>query len=108
MNIGYVREWVGNNCGVMKMNRFVRYAGVMFSFFITANFYVVISVSMISENDAVIVYFNHFGEALIEYAIYIALIPVLLYSFYCEVKKFRRSKKYGEKRKPEAHIEGSN
>lgn len=70
----------------------------MFSFFITANFYVVILVSMFSNNNAVIVYFNHFGEAMIEYIIYIAIAPILLYAFYCEVIKFRRGKEHAKKR----------
>jgi len=79
------------------MKKTIRYAGIMFSFFITANFYVITIVAMLNDN-AVTVYYNHFGEALIEYIIYIALIPILLYSFYYEITKFRRSKKYAKKK----------
>jgi len=87
------------------MNRFIRYAGVMFSFFITANFYVILIVAMLN-NNAVTVYFNHFDEALIEYIIYILIAPIMLYSFTYEVIKFRRSKR--EKRYAKNNIKDTN
>ena len=49
-------------------------------------------VAMLSGENAVTVYFNHFGEATIEYIMYFILAPIISYSFYYEVSKFRRAK----------------
>jgi len=88
------------------MNRLIRYAGIMFAFFITANFYVIMIVAMIN-NNAVTVYFDHFGEATIEYILYFLLAPILLYSFYYEVSKFRRAKN-AKKRYAKNYTENTN
>ena len=71
------------------MNRTLRLAGIIFSFFITANFYVIVFVAMLNDH-AVTVYFNHFREATIEYILYLLLIPILLYSFGCEIRLYIR------------------
>ena len=88
------------------MNRLIRYAGVMFAFFITINFYVIMIVAMLN-NNVVTVYFNHFGEAIVEYIMYFALAPIIAYSYIYEVIKFRR-KKNAKKKHAKNYTENIN
>ena len=63
--------------------------GIRLMFAITINFYIFLFVAMFNE-DAVTVIFNHFNEALIEYVIYIIILPIILYSVYYEWKETKR------------------
>ena len=71
------------------MNKTLRLAGVMFSFFITANFYVIVIVAMM-HGHSVTVYFNHFREALFEYVMYLIIAPIIFYSFIHEIRLYTR------------------
>lgn len=59
---------------------------------ITINFYIFLFVAMMN-NHTVEVIFNHFNEAIIEYVIYIAILPIIIYSVYYEIRETRRRKK---------------
>ena len=59
---------------------------------ITINFYIILVGAMINEHS-VEVLFNHFNEAIIEYIIYFAILPIIIYSVYYEIRETRRRKK---------------
>ena len=66
--------------------------GIRLMFAITINFYIILFVAMLNEHS-VEVLFNHFNEAYIEYVMYFAILPVIGYSIYYEVRETRRKKK---------------
>jgi len=66
--------------------------GIRLMFAITINFYIWLFVAMLHGGE-VTVYFNHFGEALIEYIIYFIILPVMVYSIYYELRETKRRKK---------------
>jgi len=72
--------------------------GIRLMFAITINFYIILVVAMLNEHS-VNVLFNHFNEAYIEYTIYFAILPVIGYSIYYEVRETRRKKKNENKHK---------
>ena len=65
--------------------------GIRLMLAITINFYIFLFVAMVNK-DIVIIIFNHFNEALIEYIIYLAILPIILYSVYYEIKETRRKR----------------
>jgi len=71
--------------------------GIRLMLAITINFYIFLFVAMVNK-DIVIIIFNHFGEALFEYFIYIAILPIILYSVYYEWKETRQKKKVAKER----------
>ena len=58
-------------------------------FAITINFYIFLFVAMFNKH-AVTVLFNHFNEALFEYVIYMAILPIIIYSVYYEIMETRK------------------
>lgn len=70
-------------------------SGIIFMAAIVINFYIIIFFAILF-NGSVYVRFNHFGEAHIEYIIYVLILPVIAYSCYTHVRAFRRRKKFGE------------
>ena len=70
--------------------------GDRLSFAIVINFYIWLFVAMI-EGGQVTVYFNHFGEALLEYIVYIIIFPIMLYALWVDVKEFSRKRHDKEK-----------
>jgi len=63
--------------------------GIRLMFAITINFYIFLFVAMYNKH-AVTVLFNHFNEALIEYVIYMAILPIIIYSLYYEIMETRK------------------
>lgn len=66
--------------------------GIRFMIAITINFYIILIVAMFNSH-AVIVLFNHFNEALVEYLMYFSILPIIIYSIIYEIKETRRKKK---------------
>jgi len=66
--------------------------GIRLMLAITINFYIFLFVAM-TNHHTVEVLFNHFNEALIEYVIYISILPIIIYSVYYEIRETRRRKK---------------
>ena len=67
----------------------IKSIGDRLSFVIVINFYLWLFVAM-KNGDSVMVYFNHFGEAFIEYIIYLIIFPIMLYALYYDIKEFRK------------------
>ena len=65
--------------------------GIRLMLAITINFYIFLFIAMFNK-DIVTIIFNHFNEALVEYFIYMAILPIILYSVYYEVKETRKRK----------------
>jgi len=65
--------------------------GIRLMFAITINFYIWLFVAMLHGGE-VTVYFNHFGEAVLEYIIYLIILPVMVYSIYYELKETKKRK----------------
>jgi len=78
------------------MKSVIKISGVIIMLMITINFYIFLFVAM-ANNGVVTVYFNHFGEGLLEYIVYILLLPMILFSFYLHLKSYRREKIYEKK-----------
>ena len=74
------------------MKSVIKISGTIITFFITINFYIILTTAMVLGNNAVNVYFNIFGEALIEYVMYALLFPIIVYSFYLHIKSYRKNK----------------
>lgn len=75
------------------MKSIIKISGTIIMFFITVNFYIILTTAMVLGNDAVNVYFNIFGEAMIEYIMYALLFPIIVYSLYLHVKEYRKGRK---------------
>lgn len=75
------------------MKSVIKISGTIIMFFITINFYIILTTAMVLGNDAVNVYFNIFGEALIEYVMYALLFPIVVYSLYLHVKGYKKDRK---------------
>ena len=73
--------------------------GIRLMFAITINFYIILFTAMINQHT-VEVLFNHFNEAIIEYILYVAIIPVIIYSMIYEIRETRRKKKHLLSSKP--------
>ena len=80
---------IENRCDNMKS--VIKISGVILMLMITLNFYFFVFVSMQNEDNAVVVYFDYLGEGLIEYIMYIAILPVILYSFVLNLKYYKKS-----------------
>ena len=65
----------------------IRVSGIILMFYLVINFYFFVFVSM-TNGGVVTVYFNHFNEALVEYVIYIIILPILIISFLLELKLY--------------------
>ena len=66
--------------------------GIRLMFAITINFYIILFVAMFNKH-AVTVLFNHFNEAIFEYVIYIAILPIIVYSVIYELIETRKRRK---------------
>ena len=79
----------------MKENKkmFIKSLGDRLSFAIVINFYVWLFVAIFKGNGIVKVYFNHFGEALIEYIVYIFIFPIMLYSLVYDLLEYRKRRR---------------
>ena len=75
----------------MNKKHLIKVIGDITTYAITINFYVWLFVAMFSNNQ-VTVYFNHFNEALLEYIIYIILLPIMTYSTFINLRTYRRRK----------------
>jgi len=69
----------------------IKSLGDRLSFAIVINFYIWLFVAMLHGGE-VTVYFNFYGEALFEYAIYMIIFPIMLYALWCDIKEFRRKR----------------
>jgi len=78
---------------MQPLNRIMRTLGVRLMFAVTINFYIWLFVALGTNGKSVTVYFNHFGEAYWEFAIYLIVLPVILYSMFREYMEYRRKKK---------------
>jgi len=65
--------------------------GDRLSFAIVINFYVWLFVAMFHGGE-VTVYFNFYGEATLEYIIYIIIFPIMAYAMWYDIKEFRRKR----------------
>ena len=78
---------------IVKINkRIIKTLGARLSFAIAINFYLWLFVAMTNDNE-VTIYFNHFNEAGVEIVMYLALLPIILYGFYLELKEHHKKKK---------------
>jgi len=73
------------------MKPLLRMAGVIFMFMIVVNFYIILFVAMMNDG-VVVVYFNHFGEGIFEYVMYMLLLPLLVISFILNFIEYRKRK----------------
>jgi len=80
------------------MKSVIKISGVILMLMITLNFYFFVFVSMQNEDNAVVVYFDYLGEGLIEYIMYIAILPVILYSFVLNLKDYKKSNNVRKKK----------
>jgi hypothetical protein len=71
------------------MKSIIRIAGVILMFMITINFYIILFVAMM-HNGTAFVHFNHFNEGLIEYIIYMILLPIIIVSFVLNLRTYKR------------------
>jgi len=67
--------------------------GDRLSFAIVINFYIWVFFAMYKGKGYVVVYFNHFNEALIEYVVYIFIFPIMIYAMYKDWKESKRKRK---------------
>ena len=72
-----------------KTNLTVKSLGNAFSFAVVINFYIWLFFAIMQDGE-VTVQFNFFGEALIEYIIYIVIFPIIAYAFWYDLKKYRK------------------
>jgi len=76
----------------LEKKEVIKSLGDRLSFVIVINFYIWLFVAMI-EGGQVTVYFNHFGEALLEYIVYIIIFPIMLYALIWDLKVSKRKRK---------------
>jgi len=69
----------------------IKTLGDRLSFAIVINFYIWLAVAMLNGGK-VTVYFNHFGEAFVEYVVYVIIFPIMLYALWFDIKEFRRKR----------------
>ncbi len=62
-------------------------------FFLVLNFYIFVSVALVSGNYSLNVYFNGFGEGPLECISYIVILPIIVYVMILNVKDFLRQQK---------------
>lgn len=67
-------------------------SGIIFMAAIVINFYIILLFAVF-YNGSVNVSFNHFGEAHVEYIVYIFIAPIIMYSCYAHVKAFKEKRK---------------
>lgn len=67
-------------------------SGIVFMVAIVINFYIIIFFAILFDNT-VYVRFDYFGEAHIEYIIYVLILPVIVYSCYTHIKAFRNNRR---------------
>lgn len=67
-------------------------AGSILSFAIVINFYIILFVAMM-HGGKVTVYFNIFGEAVLEYIVYLIILPFIVYSFWLKLKMYRKHRR---------------
>ena len=67
--------------------------GDRLSFAIVINFYIWLFFAMFKGKGYVVVYFNHFNEALIEYIVYIIIFPIMLYALLKDLKESKRKRR---------------
>jgi len=74
---------------VLDKKKTLKTLGDRLSFAIVLNFYIWLFVAMLNGHQ-VAIYFNHFGEAILEYIIYISIFPIIVYALYVDIKNFRK------------------
>ena len=72
------------------IKRTLRLAGIMFMGVSSALFYQSLFVASRSPHFFVTVYFNRFGEGLLELILFSAFIPFILFVVYDEIKEFTK------------------
>ena len=76
----------------MSKKHLLKVIGDTLSYAIVINFYIWLLVAMLSDG-VVKVYFNFYGEGLVEYLIYITIFPIITYSVFIDIRAYRRKKK---------------
>jgi len=75
----------------MNKKHLIKVLGDTLSFAVVINFYIWLLVAMF--NDGIVnVQFNHFNEALLEYIVYIIILPIITYSVIVDVKAYKKRK----------------
>jgi len=74
------------------MKPLFRVAGIILMFYIVINFYIIVLVAALNGGSAAI-YFNHFGEGIFEYIMYVGIAPLMIYSFVTELKIYNKERK---------------
>ena len=67
--------------------------GDRLSFAIVINFYIWLFFAIFKGKGYVVVYFDQFGEAFLEYVVYIFIFPIMLYALYKDLKESKRKRK---------------
>lgn len=67
--------------------------GDRLSFAIVINFYIWLFFAMFKGKGYVVVYFNHFNEAFLEYVVYLLILPIMTYALYKDLKESKRKRK---------------
>jgi len=75
-----------------KWSLIINQLGIRLMLAITINFYIFLFVAMTNEHSVEVI-FNHFNEAMIEYVLYFAILPIIIYSVYYEIRETRRKRK---------------
>lgn len=81
-----------------KSKLLINQLGIRLMFAITINFYIFLFVAMTNKHSVEVI-FNHFNEAIIEYVIYISILPIIIYAVYYEIKETRKRRKEWRKEK---------
>ena len=76
----------------------LRISGTILMFAVTLNFYIILVFAMFNNHE-VGVYFNMFGEAKLEYVMFMLIAPVIAYSCYSHIQEFRVKKKIYKEQK---------
>jgi len=71
--------------------------GIRLMLAITINFYIILFVAMFNRHSVEVI-FNHYNEAVVEYIIYISILPIIIYSVIYEVKETRRKRNEQKKK----------
>jgi len=66
--------------------RLIKFTGTMFMLVTTILFYESLYVAAGNPGFFVVVYFNYFGEGMLELVVFTALIPFIVYTIWKEVK----------------------
>jgi len=82
--------------------------GDRLSFAIVINFYIWLFFAMFKGKGYVVVYFDQFGEALLEYIVYIIIFPIMLYALVKDLKESKRKRKLRRELRAQERISKRN